>query len=533
MNYKIRINEVNKEDSRAKAYATVVFSDSLVVRNIAIVERKDGNGVFVSMPSQKTKEVDENNNSVYKDICNPITAEFQQEFTGFILKAYEMKKEGSLEKEGLSVGSGEERLPFKVRVTPYEREGSNIRGFASVYLNDSFVVGSISIINGRNGEFVEAFCALGYTETSLSARDHILVLAQPNNFVGHLNIQVAAEWPPDILPPKELHGSLRPDITVFLVPHQDDELYTYGLAIRSRIAAGQNLCTILVADGGACEARGILNDGGSCECLGDSHAYELSVDEFVEARDREYVESCQLLGLPEGNIHFAEHRLPDVQVTEQGSAAIILKVLLSYPFATICAHAPRFEVSMDPSERCLSSAPHHDHCMIGRAVERLIAEGVLYSAEFFIEFYDIERFKRENKDIFLLEREVSNEEVRGVQAALAAYKKWDPESGRFAVGWHSGAEYFEWAEENNVITSYDPMLSHFEDIPSQALANHIVELQADNRSCQERLLQLLKQLDVVERRLSELESSTTWKVGRIVMALPCKAKELLQSIRGL
>ena len=387
--------------------------------------------------------------------------------------------------------------------------------------------------NSRNGEFVEAFCALGYTETSLSARDHILVLAQPNNFVGHLNIQVAAEWPPDILPPKELHGSLRPDITVFLVPHQDDELYTYGLAIRSRIAAGQNLCTILVADGGACEARGILNDGGSCECLGDSHAYELSVDEFVEARDREYVESCQLLGLPEGNIHFAEHRLPDVQVTEQGSAAIILKVLLSYPFATICAHAPRFEVSMDPSERCLSSAPHHDHCMIGRAVERLIAEGVLYSAEFFIEFYDIERFKRENKDIFLLEREVSNEEVRGVQAALAAYKKWDPESGRFAVGWHSGAEYFEWAEENNVITSYDPMLSHFEDIPSQALANHIVELQADNRSCQERLLQLLKQLDVVERRLSELESSTTWKVGRIVMALPCKAKELLQSIRGL
>lgn len=154
MNYKIRINEVNREDSKTKAYATVVFGDSLVVRNIAIVERKDGNGVFVSMPSQKTKEVDENNNSVYKDICNPITAEFQQEFTGFILKAYEMKKEGSLEKEGLSVGSGEERLPFKVRVTPYEREGSNIRGFASVYLNDSFVVGSISIINGRNGEFV-------------------------------------------------------------------------------------------------------------------------------------------------------------------------------------------------------------------------------------------------------------------------------------------------------------------------------------------------------------------------------------------
>ena len=44
MNYKIRISEVNKSDSKAekasasaKAYATVVFGDSLVVRNIAIV----------------------------------------------------------------------------------------------------------------------------------------------------------------------------------------------------------------------------------------------------------------------------------------------------------------------------------------------------------------------------------------------------------------------------------------------------------------------------------------------------------------
>lgn len=154
MNYKIRISEVNKEDSRAKAYATVVFGDSLVVRNIAIVEKKDGNGVFVSMPSQKTSEVDEYNNNVYKDICNPITADFQQEFSGAILKAYEMKKAGTLDKDGLEIGNPGEVLAFKVRVTPYERNGSNIRGFASVYLEDSFVIGSVNIINGRNGEFI-------------------------------------------------------------------------------------------------------------------------------------------------------------------------------------------------------------------------------------------------------------------------------------------------------------------------------------------------------------------------------------------
>lgn len=161
MNYKIRISEVNKSDSKAgrasasaKAYATVVFGDSLVVRNIAIVEKKDGQGMFVSMPSQRTSEVDEYNNPVYKDIVNPITSEFQQEFSGAILEAYEQKKAGTLDKDGLVVGDGEGAPEFSVSVTPYEREGSNIRGLASIYLEDSFVINSVSIVNGRNGEFV-------------------------------------------------------------------------------------------------------------------------------------------------------------------------------------------------------------------------------------------------------------------------------------------------------------------------------------------------------------------------------------------
>ena len=154
MNYRIMISEVNREESRAKAYATVVFGNSLVVRNIAVVERKDGNGYFISMPSQKTKGVDEYNNPVYKDICNPITADFQQELSGAILEAYELKKAGQLDKDGFVIGEDSGSPAFNVRVTPYERQGSNIRGFASVYLEDSFVVSSISIISGRNGEFV-------------------------------------------------------------------------------------------------------------------------------------------------------------------------------------------------------------------------------------------------------------------------------------------------------------------------------------------------------------------------------------------
>ncbi len=43
---------------------------------------------------------------------------------------------------------------FKVTVVPYERENSNIKGLARVYFEDSFVVGNINILQGKEKVFV-------------------------------------------------------------------------------------------------------------------------------------------------------------------------------------------------------------------------------------------------------------------------------------------------------------------------------------------------------------------------------------------
>jgi DNA-binding cell septation regulator SpoVG len=43
---------------------------------------------------------------------------------------------------------------FSVTVTPYEREGSNIRGLARVYFDDSFIVNNVSILQGKDKLFV-------------------------------------------------------------------------------------------------------------------------------------------------------------------------------------------------------------------------------------------------------------------------------------------------------------------------------------------------------------------------------------------
>lgn len=152
MNYRINVFEVKGNDSNVKAYANVAFGESFVVRNIAVVERKDGEGLFVDMPSYRSNEVDANGNPVYKDIANPTTKEFYQELTDNILKAYEQREE--LGKGGLKVGNDSKEPVFNVSVTPIDREGSHTKGLARMYIGDSFVVQNISVVEGKNGLFV-------------------------------------------------------------------------------------------------------------------------------------------------------------------------------------------------------------------------------------------------------------------------------------------------------------------------------------------------------------------------------------------
>ena len=119
--------------------------------NIAILENSEGN-LFVSMPRYRSSEVDEKNNYIYKDICNPITREFRTELYDAILDGY--KNAGNENREVAKETDKPEMLSFVVKVTPYEREGSNIKGLARIYLDDSFVINNVSVIRGKNDVFV-------------------------------------------------------------------------------------------------------------------------------------------------------------------------------------------------------------------------------------------------------------------------------------------------------------------------------------------------------------------------------------------
>lgn len=158
MKYLIKVNSINsKEGSNIKGFATVVFSDSFKITNIAILENKEKKQLFVSMPRYKSNERDENGGTIYKDVCNPITAEFREELYTNILEAYERAiapKQEQPQESTKGIDTSVEMLEFSVTVSPYERDGSNIKGLARIYIDERFIVNNVNILQGKENIFV-------------------------------------------------------------------------------------------------------------------------------------------------------------------------------------------------------------------------------------------------------------------------------------------------------------------------------------------------------------------------------------------
>ena len=77
----IRIHFVKKEQSKVKAFASVVFDEEFVVHDFKVVETE--RGIFVGMPSRKVGE------SEYREIAHPITSRAREQLQATILRAYQ------------------------------------------------------------------------------------------------------------------------------------------------------------------------------------------------------------------------------------------------------------------------------------------------------------------------------------------------------------------------------------------------------------------------------------------------------------
>lgn len=150
MNYSLKVNKSNMKEGSIKGFASIVFGNTFKVIGIKILENsKDGN-LFVSMPAYPSKSSEK---TVYKDICNPITKEFREELYGNILNLFNKINEEKIEETEEKFGT-EEIPEIGVEVTPYQKEDSNLRGFVHIFIEKSFVINTISILQGKDKLFI-------------------------------------------------------------------------------------------------------------------------------------------------------------------------------------------------------------------------------------------------------------------------------------------------------------------------------------------------------------------------------------------
>lgn len=84
----VRVFPVNEE--KLKAYVTITFDDSFVVRDLKVI--KGNSGLFVAMPSKKRKD------GTFKDTAHPLNNETRQMIEAKVLAEYE--KESAKQAEG-------------------------------------------------------------------------------------------------------------------------------------------------------------------------------------------------------------------------------------------------------------------------------------------------------------------------------------------------------------------------------------------------------------------------------------------------
>ncbi|MHB1678913.1 MAG: septation regulator SpoVG [bacterium] len=86
----MQITEVNVfpvNEEKLKAYVAITFDNCFVVRDLKIINGKDG--LFVAMPSKKRKD------GVFKDIAHPLNNETRNLIESAVLKSYNEKIAGS------------------------------------------------------------------------------------------------------------------------------------------------------------------------------------------------------------------------------------------------------------------------------------------------------------------------------------------------------------------------------------------------------------------------------------------------------
>lgn len=224
-------------------------------------------------------------------------------------------------------------------------------------------------------------------------------------------------------------------IILYFVPHQDDELLTFGLDI-IQSASGSDDCHIyLMTDGTKSAVKEMLKNRKMCLWHFGIHKYTLSDKEFSKARDKEFIKSCNILGIPFENIHISHDRCMDGMLDENFCIQYMKTAISDFE---INKGIEKKEIVVKTISPYGGSKQHHDHMALGNAAVKLKRENYISKVIFFQEPYLVENLKKNHPDFLIKSIMADNYEKELIDNVIReVYSKWNPKVGSFAIGFHS------------------------------------------------------------------------------------------------
>ena len=244
------------------------------------------------------------------------------------------------------------------------------------------------------------------------------------------------------------------DVILYFSPHQDDELLTMGVDIcKTCLLPNKEVHIVLCTDGSKSPARQRLNSGEFCSIHNQVHNYNLSEEEFIKARDYEFISSCTALGIPKENIHIYEKRAVDGSLSVEYAKEIVKHFVLMYGKNVEVRTIAPFMFGWHQ---------HKDHYKLGLAAKDLLKKKLFKKIKFFVEPYHIP--KRVGKLLIGLFYNIGKEELsdqikeKVEKVIQKSYTYWNPEEKRYAVGYHCVTWLFEDYKKNIATYSIEPRI---------------------------------------------------------------------------
>lgn len=214
---------------------------------------------------------------------------------------------------------------------------------------------------------------------------------------------------------------------IFYVPHQDDETLSMSVDILNHIAVGWRVIMVLYSDGGASTAINYINGTASSTYWGGIHTPStegytaLTNQQFIDARNNEFIQACLELGVASADIH-----LEPIGVNESVDLTSMQNLILRYK-------------GLYPGS-IHKAMSYHDthpvHQVGGQALLNLYNAGQVSNARFYV--------SRADWSTLTIGSTVTATAAQKTTITHAAhpYSAWLPLLGAYAVGYHSVYDQF-------------------------------------------------------------------------------------------